>query len=115
MFAVSLTFEGVVKVDGGLLRYVRTSQTDHYLMSTCSVSPRRRNIMFSTQNPPAVQRMPWPSVDDSDSDDDDEGEPRRRTMTGHDTWILNDQDLPWLEDANGGILSCELIRVSGYS
>jgi hypothetical protein len=55
--------------------------------------------MFSTKNPPAVQRMPWPSIDEDDSDDEDV--PQQRTMMGHDTWILNDQDLPWLEDADG--------------
>ena len=73
------------------------------LTTSHSVSPRRRYIMFSTRNPPAVQRMPWPSIDDDDSDD--EVEPQRRSMTGHETWILNDQDLPWLEDANGEELS----------
>ncbi|KAH8120516.1 RIC1-domain-containing protein [Phellopilus nigrolimitatus] len=72
---------GVIRVDGELL----------------SVSPRKHYIMFSTKNPPAVQRIPWPSIE---VDFDDDGEDSRRTLSGHDTWIINDYELPWLVNPN---------------
>lgn len=53
--------------------------------------------MFSTQSPPAVQRIPWPSIDT----DTEEDEGVRSHLTGHDTWILNDEELPWLINSNG--------------
>lgn len=56
--------------------------------------------MFSTKNPPSIQRIPWPSADD---DDDGAGEDQasRQSLAGHDTWILNDHELPWLINPNG--------------
>lgn len=56
--------------------------------------------MFSTMDPPSVQRIPWPTVDD-DFNDEHEGTDPRRTLSGHDTWILNDYELPWLVNPNG--------------
>ncbi|KII93321.1 hypothetical protein PLICRDRAFT_130973 [Plicaturopsis crispa FD-325 SS-3] len=76
--SVSLRFEGVVRVEGHLL----------------SVSPRKHHLMFSTRSPPAIQRIPWPSAEDSDDET-----PRKRTAPyGYDTWVLNDHELPWLVD-----------------
>lgn len=65
-----------------------------------SVSPRSNHILFSTKSPPAVQRIPWPS-----SEDEDEGGPgvRRKKWLGHDTWVLNDHDFPWLRTPNGNL------------
>jgi RAB6A-GEF complex partner protein 1 len=61
-----------------------------------SVSPRKHYILFSTHDPPAVQRIPWPDIGD-------ESEPtqKRSDWVGYDTWVLNDHELPWLIDANG--------------
>ncbi|PCH33349.1 RIC1-domain-containing protein [Wolfiporia cocos MD-104 SS10] len=46
-----------------------------------SVSPRNDYILFSTKGPPSVQRIPWPGI---------EG--------GGDSWVLNDEEFPWLVD-----------------
>lgn len=54
--------------------------------------------MFSTQDPPAVQRIPWPSMQDDFEDDLDYHD---HTLTGHDTWILNDHEMPWLISSDG--------------
>lgn len=56
--------------------------------------------MFSTMDPPSVQRIPWPTVNDDFNDEYEETE-SRRTLSGHDTWILNDYELPWLVNPNG--------------
>ncbi|KAJ7630516.1 RIC1-domain-containing protein [Roridomyces roridus] len=57
---VSLRFEGVIRVEGGLI----------------CVSPRKQYILFSTKNPPAIQRIPWPEVEEEDEE----------------AWIFNDHD-----------------------
>ncbi|KAF8528030.1 RIC1-domain-containing protein [Hysterangium stoloniferum] len=75
--SVSLQFEGVVRIQGELL----------------SVSPRIHHIFFSTKSPPAVQRIPWPS----DDEEEESGGLKRKKWLGHDTWLLNDQDFPWLK------------------
>ena len=59
--------------------------------------------MFSTRDPPSVQRIPWPTVDQDFNDEVSEAE-YRRTLSGHDTWILNDNELPWLISPNGMLL-----------
>lgn len=82
-------------------------------LASSSVSPRKRYIMFSTKNPPAVQRIPWPSVD-TDTEEDEEGS--KAHLTGHDTWILNDEELPWLINSNGILVSSsDHITVSWHS
>ncbi|KAL9715951.1 WD40 repeat protein [Leucoagaricus gongylophorus] len=73
--SISLHFEGVVRVEGTLL----------------GVSPGKTHLMFTTDNPPTVQRMPWPQ------DDDDS-----KSYT-YDTWILNEDDFSWLEEPEGGV------------
>lgn len=57
--------------------------------------------MFSTRDPPSVQRIPWPSVDDENNEEfADDGQPSK-ALEGHHTWVLNDEELPWLVNANG--------------
>ncbi|KAF7306568.1 RIC1 domain-containing protein [Mycena indigotica] len=75
---VSLRFEGVIKVDGGLL----------------CVSPRKHYILFSTKSPPAIQRIPWPNIEDEDADD----EPTQSRAVSYENWIFNDQDFDFLLD-----------------
>ena len=58
-----------------------------------SVSPRKEWIVFSTSSPPAVQRVPWPAVEGSNAN--------ANAQTGHDMWVINDEELPWLVDADG--------------
>ncbi|KAG2156509.1 RIC1-domain-containing protein [Suillus bovinus] len=76
--SLSLSLEGVICTEGQVL----------------SVSPRKDYIIFSTTSPPSVQRIPWPVYDDSDIEE----QAARRSLMGHDTWILNDLELPWLLD-----------------
>lgn len=105
MFGVNLSFEGVIRVDGELLRSANIySLTIFYSTLSnwndlLSVSPRRQYILFSTQNPPAVQRIPWPMVEDEADDNALHGRP----LSGHDTWILNDHEMPWLVSSDGEI------------
>ncbi|KAH7880335.1 RIC1-domain-containing protein [Lentinula edodes] len=81
--SVSLQFEGVIRVEGTLI----------------SVSPRKQSVMFSTQNPPAIQRIPWPAseevVGERGSDEEEYGT-RRRKLDNYDQWIINDGDFGWL-------------------
>jgi hypothetical protein len=65
-----------------------------------SVSPRKHYLLFSTKNPPAIQRIPWPSHEDTDEDEHLEKRDLRRYMT----WIINEQELPWLVESNGASL-----------
>ncbi|KAJ7919027.1 RIC1-domain-containing protein [Mycena leptocephala] len=76
---VSLRFEGVIRVDGGLI----------------CVSPRKQYILFSTKNPPAVQRIPWPEIEDEPETVD--GEPKTQFGT-YETWIFNDHDFDFFVD-----------------
>ncbi|KAJ3925643.1 MAG: hypothetical protein NXY57DRAFT_1043933, partial [Lentinula lateritia] len=80
--SVSLQFEGVIRVEGTLI----------------SVSPRKQSVMFSTQNPPAIQQIPWPAseeVGERGSDEEEYGT-RRRKLDNYDQWIINDGDFGWL-------------------
>ncbi|KAK0465224.1 RIC1-domain-containing protein [Desarmillaria tabescens] len=77
---IGLHFEGVIRVEGTLI----------------STSPRRHYILFSTKNPPAVQRIPWPSEEDEPQNDYEGQEPRRNKRFGsYDTWIFNDHEFEW--------------------
>ncbi|KAL5534531.1 hypothetical protein ACEPAG_994 [Sanghuangporus baumii] len=95
MFSVSLSFEGVIRVDGDLL----------------SVSPRRQCIMFSTKNPPSVQRIPWPTVED-DLNEEYDGSESKGSLSRHETWILNDHELPWLVNSNVTVVQMSYLRVA---
>ncbi|KAK7058364.1 WD40 repeat protein [Paramarasmius palmivorus] len=74
--AVHLHFEGVIQIEGGLV----------------SLSPRRQYILFSTRNPPAVQRIPWPSEEDSEREYD----PEPINHHVHGSWLLEEEDFSWL-------------------
>jgi hypothetical protein len=54
-------------------------------------------MLFSTRSPPAVQRIPWPTRDDSD----EEEALHQKTLARYDTWLLNDEELPWLVEPDG--------------
>lgn len=57
--------------------------------------------MFTTHNPPTVQRMPWPQDDDGS-----------KSYT-YDTWILNEDDFSWLEEPEGKpILQSRIVDIS---
>ncbi|TDL28863.1 RIC1-domain-containing protein [Rickenella mellea] len=93
LLPVSLSFEGVILVEGTLL----------------SVSPRRHYILLSTKNPPAIQRIPWPSVENEDVD----GRSQSKSWLGHDTWILNDTEFPWLIDPKVTVAGISYSRLTG--
>ncbi|KAJ3850575.1 hypothetical protein EV368DRAFT_84406 [Lentinula lateritia] len=81
--SVSLQFEGVIRVEGTLV----------------SVSPRKQSIVFSTQNPPAIQRIPWPATAEEvvgERGSDKDYGTRRRKLDNYDQWIINDDDFGWL-------------------
>ncbi|KAI0067916.1 RIC1-domain-containing protein [Artomyces pyxidatus] len=75
--SIVLNFEGVIRVDGTLL----------------SVSPRKHYIIFSTKNPPSVQRIPWPVTQESELYGNGGGK-----EYGYENWVLNENDFPWLVD-----------------
>ncbi|KDQ20395.1 hypothetical protein BOTBODRAFT_26402 [Botryobasidium botryosum FD-172 SS1] len=79
--SVTLGFEGVVRIEGDIL----------------CISPRNSHILFSTQQPAAVQRIPWPSSQPKDPANEVETETgQRNSWLGHDTWLFSDDELPWL-------------------
>ena len=78
-----------------------------------SVSPRKHNILFSAEQPPAIQRIPWPTEDVSYGDENNREE---KQWNGYDTWLINDNELPWLLDADGpSLYKCSFpqFRVEG--
>ncbi|KAK2461688.1 hypothetical protein APHAL10511_006151 [Amanita phalloides] len=94
MQSISLQFEGVIRVDGTLL----------------SVSPRKHYIVFSTSNPPSVQRIPWPSDDNEDYDDSANLYQRR---IGNETWLLDEDEFSWLVEPNVSVVAIQHWRVVG--
>jgi hypothetical protein len=73
------------------------------------VSPRKHFLLFSTLNPPSVQRVPWPE-DDSDDEEEEPDEYTRvsnRKLGRYDTWNLSDPDFDWLVE-NEGTASSDL-------
>lgn len=53
-----------------------------------------------------MQRIPWPQMQTREDDDDDDDEPQTENINkppwaGCDTWVLNDQELPFLIDPDG--------------
>ncbi|KAJ3804988.1 RIC1-domain-containing protein [Lentinula aff. lateritia] len=90
--SVSLQFEGVIRVEGTLV-------SKNIVRNFVSVSPRKQSIMFSTQNPPAIQRIPWPATAEEvveERGSDEEYGTRRRKLDSYDQWIINDDDFGWL-------------------
>ncbi|KAF9519786.1 hypothetical protein BS47DRAFT_1287937 [Hydnum rufescens UP504] len=95
-----LSLEGVVRIHGDLL----------------CVSPRTTHILFTTKDPPAVQRIPWPTSQESEDGKEDESvtnEPPQNKWIGHDTWLLEENDLPWLVRSDVTIVSVTHNRSSG--
>ena len=62
-----------------------------------SMSPRRRHMVFSTRDPPTIQRMPWPVGEYDDDLVED------RSTLDYDTWLLNDLDFSWLVESDGTV------------
>lgn len=56
--------------------------------------------MFATRNPPSVQRIPWPTVDEDDIPSP-LGHGHTNPYYGFDSWVLNEEELPWLVDPDG--------------
>lgn len=79
--AMSLVFEGVVRVEGTLL----------------TVSPRRHHLLFSTKSPRTLQRIPWPTDDQGNNAKNVD---KKNGVGGYNTWALNDQDFVWLIDTD---------------
>ncbi|KAI0080014.1 RIC1-domain-containing protein [Panus rudis PR-1116 ss-1] len=97
--SISLQFEGVIRIEGQLL----------------SVSPRTDYILFSTRNPPAIQRIPWPEIPRNEEEEHSE-EYYRPSVTDfkyYDTWILNDEDHPWLIDSDVAVRKILYSRQTG--
>ncbi|KAF9023405.1 RIC1-domain-containing protein [Hymenopellis radicata] len=96
---ISLHFEGVIRVEGTLI----------------NASPRRHYILFSTKNPPAIQRIPWPSeADEPEQVDDEENGPREGTRFGsYDTWVFNDHEFDWFLEPDVTVLQISYSRTAG--
>ncbi|EIM83316.1 RIC1-domain-containing protein [Stereum hirsutum FP-91666 SS1] len=75
--SIVLQFEGVIRVEGILL----------------SVSPRKHYILFSTKSPPSIQRIPWPTAPEDELYDR-----RGNRRYDYDSWVMNEDDFPWLVD-----------------
>lgn len=95
--SVVLHFEGVIRVEGTLARSVILIELVA-LFNLCSVSPRKHHLLFSTKDPPTIQRMPWPI-----GDEDSESVPP--SSLSYDTWLVNDMDFSWLVDCDGNSTS----------
>ncbi|KIK71385.1 hypothetical protein GYMLUDRAFT_331920 [Collybiopsis luxurians FD-317 M1] len=100
--SISLRFEGVIRVEGTLV----------------SVSPRKQAIVFSTRNPPAMQRIPWPAAEEEDGDGDDDGdgdgreeresdfaEEGRKKLNNFDQWIIDERNFGWLVESDSVTIS----------
>ncbi len=60
--------------------------------------------MFSTSNPPTIQRMPWPR-------DEEDSQTEEKVHT-YDTWILNEDDFSWMKEPEGKLHTFLLLLVS---
>ncbi|KAI0724240.1 RIC1-domain-containing protein [Cerioporus squamosus] len=86
--SLSLRLEGVIRIEGTLL----------------SVSPRKDYILFSTGSPPSIQRVPWPDVSGED----------RHARGGYDTWVVSEEEFPWLVDADVSVVQISYHRQTGF-
>ncbi|KAI0963163.1 hypothetical protein AcW1_000322 [Taiwanofungus camphoratus] len=91
LHSVSLHLEGVIRLEGTLL----------------SVSSRNDCILFSTKGPPALQRVPWPG----NPDDTHNG---FKTWADYSTWVLNDEEFPWLIDADVFVTKISQAKSTGF-
>jgi RAB6A-GEF complex partner protein 1 len=101
-----LHFEGVIRIEGHLLRSDLIFSTTVALWFTNlilqkSVSPRRQYILYSTKRPSAIHRISWPAVDDSSQDEIAPGPYQGKAHIGYDSWALDDEELPWLLEEDG--------------
>ncbi|KAH9050489.1 RIC1-domain-containing protein [Lactarius hengduanensis] len=89
--ALAIRFEGVIRVEGHLL----------------SVSPRKYYILFSTRNPPSVQRIPWPVTNESDLHSEEENRGYE-----YESWTLSDHSdhFQWLVDSNVAVSNISSLR-----
>ncbi|KAF9015469.1 RIC1-domain-containing protein [Cyathus striatus] len=67
----------------------------------------RTSPMFSTKNPPTIQRMPWPAGEAEDSE-----RPVKPPMA-YDTWILNEEDFPWIVEPDVSVDDIVYSRIMG--
>lgn len=94
--ALVIRFEGVIRMEGSLLKWVFLPTSWLADSHWTSVSPRKHCIMFSARNPSSVQRIPWPRTDAQ--------EPRGGDGNAgydYDSWSLNEQCFDWPVDTNG--------------
>lgn len=97
---ITLELEGVVRIDGGIIWF-------EHCIHNCrcsdlrSVSPRPGHILFSTSDPPAVQRIPWPKSEAEELEEPQTPLSPERTLS-HETWALHMQELSWVLDAESG-------------
>lgn len=61
------------------------------------MSPRKHYVLFSSRNPPSIQRIPWPVHSDSG----DEDETQKKVWAGYNTWVLNEDKFSWLVEPDG--------------
>ncbi|KAI0823049.1 RIC1-domain-containing protein [Trametes gibbosa] len=87
--SLSLHLEGVIRIEGSLL----------------SVSPRKDYILFSTCDPRAIQRVPWPNAG---------GGGGEHVREGYDTWVVNEEGLPWLVDPDVTVCQISYHRQTGF-
>ncbi|RPD63256.1 RIC1-domain-containing protein [Lentinus tigrinus ALCF2SS1-6] len=86
--SLSLRLEGVIRIEGTLL----------------SVSPRKDYILFSTGSPPSIQRVPWPNLNGEGG----------HIGGGYDTWVVNEEEFPWLVDADVSVVQISYHRQTGF-
>ncbi|KAI9066722.1 RIC1-domain-containing protein [Trametes sanguinea] len=86
--SLRLHLEGVIRIEGNLQ----------------SVSPRKDYILFSTSNPPAIQRVPWPNTSDAGGNGRED----------YDTWEVNEEELPWLVDPDVTVCQISYHRQTGF-
>ncbi|KAH7104731.1 RIC1-domain-containing protein [Auriculariales sp. MPI-PUGE-AT-0066] len=91
---IALELEGVVAIDGGIR----------------SVLLRESHIMFSTADPPAVQRIPWPS----NEQEEELKSPLSPTgPTEDEGWALRVSKMSWMTDATAGVSVDSLVHSRG--
>ena len=94
--ALVIHFEGVIRIEGNLLRWVCLLSSPLICLRLTSISPRKNCILFSKRNPPSIQRIPWPMADDTEPHNGNEEKEYE-----YDSWVLTEQSFQWLIDMNG--------------
>ncbi|EMD41642.1 hypothetical protein CERSUDRAFT_128592 [Gelatoporia subvermispora B] len=91
--SIRMHLDGVIRIEGALL----------------SVSPRKDYVVFSTSSPAAIQQIPWPYARDDESQTS--GQP---AWNGYNSWIINDEEFPWLVDADVTVSQILQFKPSGF-